>query len=80
MNSARPTPIPTMTGVTETGGAVGDEWLQPLIDIDAINAAKATAVIEFMDCAPEREAELADLIRKPQGVVICRPVQARLAL
>lgn len=59
---------------------VGAEWLQPLIDIDRINAAKAAAIIEFMDCPPEREAELADLIRKPQGVVIRRPVQASLNL
>lgn len=80
MNSAKPTPIPSMTGVTENVSAVGDEWLQPLIDADAVNAAKARAVIEFMDCPPEREAELADLIRKPQGVVISKPGQARLAL
>ena len=56
---------------------VGAEWLQPLINIDRINAAKARAVIEFMDCAPEREAELLALIREPAGIV-ARPVQGRL--
>ena len=40
-------------------------WLQPILDIDAINAEKARAVIEFMDCPKEREAELLDVIRKP---------------
>ena len=80
MNSAKPTPMTNMTGVTENVSAVGDAWLHPLIDIDAINATKAAAVIEFMDCPPESEAELADLIRKPHGVVISRPAQARLAL
>lgn len=45
-------------------------WLQPLLDLDAINAEKARAVIEFMDCAPEREAELLAVIRRPaQGVL-----------
>lgn len=45
-------------------------WLQPLLDLDAINAEKARAVIEFMDCAPEREAELLSVIRKPaQGAL-----------
>lgn len=57
---------------------VGSEWLKPLLEIDAINAAKAAAVIEFMTCPPEREAELADLIRKPAGVVISKPAQGRL--
>lgn len=28
--------------------------------------AKSRAVIEFMDCAPEREAELLAVIRKPR--------------
>ena len=42
------------------------EWLAPLMEVDAINAAKARAVIEFMDCAPEREAELLAVIRKPR--------------
>ena len=45
---------------------VGAEWLQPLIDIDRINAEKARAVVEFMDCPPEREAELLAVIRKPR--------------
>lgn len=45
-------------------------WLQPLLDLDAINAEKARAVIEFMDCAPEREDELLAVIRKPaQGAL-----------
>jgi hypothetical protein len=45
-------------------------WLQPLLDLDAINAEKARAVVEFMDCAPEREAELLAVIRKPaQGAL-----------
>lgn len=45
-------------------------WLQPLLDLDAINAEKARAVIEFMDCPPEREAELKALICRPaQGVL-----------
>lgn len=52
-------------------------WLAPIIDADAVNAAKARAVIEFMDCAPEREAELLALIREPAGIV-ARPVQGRL--
>lgn len=52
-------------------------WLAPIIDADAVNAAKARAVIEFMDCPPEREAELLALIREPAGIV-ARPVQGRL--
>ena len=45
-------------------------WLQPLLDLDAINAEKARAVIEFMDCQPDREAELKALICRPaQGVL-----------
>lgn len=46
------------------------EWLAPLFDADAINAEKARAVIEFMDCPPEREAELL--------AVICQPRQGSL--
>lgn len=46
------------------------DWLAPLLDLDAINAEKARAVIEFMDCPPEREAELKALI--------CRPAQGAL--
>ena len=45
-------------------------WLAPLLDADAINAAKARAVIEFMDCPKEREAELL--------AVICQPRQGSL--
>ncbi len=45
-------------------------WLAPIIDADAVNAAKARAVIEFMDCPPEREAELL--------AVICQPRQGSL--
>ena len=41
-------------------------WLAPLFDADAINAEKARAVVEFMDCPPEREAELLAVIRKPR--------------
>lgn len=52
-------------------------WLAPIIDADAVNAAKARAVVEFMDCPPEREAELLALIREPAGIV-ARPVQGRL--
>lgn len=45
-------------------------WLAPLFDADAINAEKARAVIEFMDCPKDREAELLAVIRKPaQGVL-----------
>jgi hypothetical protein len=47
-------------------------WLAPLLDLDAINAEKARAVVEFMDCPPEREAEL--------KAVICRPAQGVLPL
>ena len=54
------------------------EWLKPLIDADAVGFAKSAAVIEFMTCPPEREADLADLIRKPAGVVISKPAQGRL--
>ena len=46
------------------------DWLAPLFDADAINAAKARAVVEFMDCPPEREAELL--------AVICEPRQGSL--
>ena len=52
-------------------------WLAPIIDADAVNAAKARAVIEFMDCPQEREAELLALIREPAGIV-ARPVQGSL--
>lgn len=46
-------------------------WLAPIIDADAINAAKARAVIEFMDCPKEREAELLAVIREPrQGALL----------
>ena len=46
-------------------------WLQPLLDLDAINAEKARAVIEFMDCPKEREAELLAVIRNPvQGSLL----------
>lgn len=53
------------------------DWLAPLLELDAINAEKARAVVEFMDCPPEREAELLALIREPAGIV-ARPVQGRL--
>ncbi len=42
------------------------DWLSPLLELDAINAEKARAVIEFMDCPPEREAELLAVIRMPR--------------
>ncbi len=42
------------------------DWLAPLLDADAINAAKARAVVEFMDCPKEREAELLAVIREPR--------------
>ena len=45
-------------------------WRAPLSEDDAINAATARAVIEFMDCPPEREAELL--------AVICQPRQGSL--
>jgi hypothetical protein len=46
------------------------DWLAPLLDLDAINAEKVRAVIEFMDCPKEREAELFAVIRKPaQGAL-----------
>lgn len=41
------------------------DWLAPIIAAE-INSDKARAVIEFMDCAPEREAELLAVIRKPR--------------
>ena len=53
------------------------DWLAPLLALDAINAEKARAVIEFMDCPPECEAELLALIREPAGIV-ARPAQGRL--
>lgn len=52
------------------------DWLAPIIAAE-INSDKARAVIEFMDCPPEREAELLALIREPAGIV-ARPVQGRL--
>lgn len=43
-----------------------------------VNEAKARAVVEFMDCPPEREAELAAVINRPAGIVRTEPAQGRL--
>ena len=43
-----------------------------------INAAKAAAVVEWMDAPPERHADLVAFINAPAGIVRSVPVQARL--
>ena len=43
-----------------------------------INAAKARAIVEWMDAAPERVADLIAFINRPAGIVRSVPVQARL--
>jgi len=70
-------PIPTLYQGVQFRSRTEARWAA---FFDAINATKAAAVIEFMDCPPEREAELADLIRRPQGVVISRPAQGVMPL
>jgi len=47
---------------------------------DAVLAVKSSAVKAFMDCAPEDEAALADLITEPAGIRLTSPKQGRLPL